>query len=65
LNANLLANYEIILPKMNDQIVIANFVHKERKLKKETELFTKLLDERRSALISAAVTGQIDVRETI
>ena len=68
LNTNILGNIRCPLPPINEQKAIALFLSKET-IKFDT-LITKarhtidLLKERRTALISAAVTGKIDVRET-
>ena len=55
------------LPELADQLRIANYLDEQTSkidtLIAETERFIKLARERRSALITAAVTGQIDVRE--
>lgn len=57
----------LLLPPLAEQIEIADYVNKEiLKIKKLIEKATKavnLLQERRTALISAAVTGKIDVRD--
>lgn len=57
---------EIRLPPKNEQIDIANFIQSEvnkiAQLSSNTSKAIAILNERRSALISAAVTGQIDVR---
>lgn len=54
------------LPPINEQIEIAEFLDSEtlkfESLIKEATSVINLLNERRSALITAAVTGQIDVR---
>ena len=54
------------LPPVNEQIEIAEFIDHEtvkfESLIKEATSVITLLNERRSALITAAVTGQIDVR---
>lgn len=54
------------LPPINEQIEIAEFLDYEtvmfESLIKEATSVITLLNERRSALITAAVTGQIDVR---
>lgn len=57
---------KVTRPPLHEQIAIANFLdHQIAKfdaLTTEAELAIELLLERRTALISAAVTGQIDVR---
>ena len=54
------------VPPINEQAEIVSFLDEETAridaLMKEGESAIKLLQERRSALISAAVTGKIDVR---
>lgn len=64
-----LQNVKIAVPPISEQPSIAAFLDSEAKkldaLKNESERGIKLLKERRSALISAAVTGQIDVRNAI
>jgi len=54
------------VPDLNDQIAIAEFLEREtarfERLGSQTEAAIALLQERRSTLISAAVTGKIDVR---
>jgi type I restriction enzyme S subunit len=56
----------IPLPPLDEQHVVAGFIDRHVKMSdsliKEAEHAITLLQERRSALISAAVTGQIDVR---
>ena len=58
----------VLLPPMAEQIEIAAFVGTESSkfdaLAVEAQRAIDLLQERRTALISAAVTGQIDVRNT-
>ena len=60
------ADQRVPLPPMNEQYAIAEFIGREMarldSLEGETERAIILLRERRSALITAAVTGQIDVR---
>ena len=58
------------LPPLDEQrrIVVRTWTSKPRKIDAliaETERFIELARERRSALITAAVTGQIDVREMV
>ncbi len=61
-----LRNIQVLLPETEEQDRITQSVNKEVKriglLSVEAEQATNLLKERRSALISAAVTGKIDVR---
>ncbi len=56
----------VFLPPVREQQLIAEHLSSQSgkfdHLMKESECFICLLQERRSALISAAVTGQIDVR---
>jgi type I restriction enzyme S subunit len=60
------ANLPIALPPKNEQHQIVVFVADESAkfdtLTAESQRAIDLLQERRTALISAAVTGQIDVR---
>ena len=64
---NVIANIRIAVPPLVEQGEIANFIISEIKkiehLHKQTETMTDCLRERRSAFITAAVTGQIDLRE--
>ncbi len=61
-----LGNLRIPAPALTEQLAIASFLDDETskldKLKSDSERAITLLKERRSALIAAAVTGQIDVR---
>ncbi len=63
------ANMPIVLPPNEEQHeIVANLAHESAKfntLISETEKSITLLQERRTALISAAVTGKIDVRGLI
>lgn len=56
----------VIIPPVSDQEKILVFINQQetkcKELIQSSEVAVKLLQERRSALISAAVTGQIDVR---
>lgn len=64
-----IGNYRIMLPPVSEQTKIVNFLDKEMKKINDLQVLQKqtvdLLQERRSALISAAVTGKIDVRDWI
>lgn len=66
LNFDQIGNMKICLPPADEQTKIVNYVFNKflafNRLIAETEKAIELLKERRSALISAAVTGQIDVR---
>jgi type I restriction enzyme S subunit len=59
--------FRIPLPPLDEQRRIVAYLDDETAkidaLIAETERFIELSKERRSALITAAVTGQIDVRE--
>jgi type I restriction enzyme S subunit len=66
---SVMATREVALPPLQEQIEIlaetkSNLSHIDR-LKSKAESAVSLLQERRSALISAAVTGQIDVRGVV
>jgi type I restriction enzyme, S subunit len=67
LNLGTLAKTPIPLPSMQEQRRIAAYLDEQTAkidmLIAETERFIELARERRAALITAAVTGQIDVRE--
>jgi type I restriction enzyme S subunit len=64
-----LGNLRIPLPELAEQFAILCFLEREvtklEKLKTDSERGIALLKERRSALIAAAVTGQIDVRGSV
>ncbi len=57
----------VVMPPEDEQASVLEFISKKNSegaaLIKEAERAVSLLQERRSALISAAVTGQIDVRQ--
>ena len=59
-------NLPIVLPPVKEQKAIYLYLNKERdrfnSLIRKCDLAIKLMQERRTALISAAVTGKIDVR---
>jgi type I restriction enzyme S subunit len=63
LNISLLLKEIIAIPEMRVQESVADAVHALAKLQAEVVQQETLLQERRSALISAAVTGKIDVRD--
>ncbi|SDX43413.1 restriction endonuclease subunit S [Nitrosomonas oligotropha] len=62
-----IGNFRFGLPPVTEQKLIVEFVDREllklATLNTEAQRTIDLLQERRAALISAAVTGQIDVRE--
>lgn len=64
-----IGNYQLILPPLSEQREIVQYL--EAKIEKLDALANKqqnmmsLLQERRTALISAAVTGKIDVRDLV
>ncbi len=61
-----LSQMKVVLPPLDEQIKLASYVDKVSvqfdQLLGEAEKTNELLQERRAALISAAVTGKIDVR---
>jgi type I restriction enzyme, S subunit len=64
-----LSNHRVARPKLPEQIEIAKFLDTQSAkfdtLTAEAQRAIDLLQERRTALISAAVTGQIDVRKAV
>ena len=60
---------KFVIPSLNDQDNIVDYVHKQCKnmdtLISKSENAVRLIRERRTALISAAVTGKIDVRDWV
>ena len=66
LSQDLLKQLSVPLPKLDEQAKIAEFLDEKsalfEKLNESAESAIKLMKERRTALISAAVTGKIDVR---
>lgn len=62
LNINTLLKEKIPIPEMRYQESVAEAVYERKRIAAEIKRQTGLLYERRSALISAAVTGKIDVR---
>jgi type I restriction enzyme S subunit len=69
LNAAKVRAFPVVLPPLAEQRAIAAFLDRETEkidtLVAQAESAISLLTERRSALISAAVTGQIDVRNAV
>lgn len=62
LNMNLLLKEKVPIPCLKTQLLIANIVKERRQLLIEISKQREFLIERRSSLISAAVTGLIDIR---
>lgn len=62
----MMASREVALPPIEEQLKIEMHIQNQlgriNALQSESVSAVQLLQERRSALISAAVTGQIDVR---
>jgi type I restriction enzyme S subunit len=63
LNINSLLKEKVPIPDMQTQEKVAQAVHRRSKLLSEMSSQVGLLKERRDALVSAAVSGQIDVRK--
>ena len=64
LNLNALLMWKIPVPSIKYQRKIALLIHLRESIRVKTQRSIDLLKERRSALITAAVTGQIDLRES-
>ena len=62
LNVNRLNKWKIPIPSDGEQNKVAELVHKEQVLKKLTKQSISKIEEYRAALITFAVTGQIDVK---
>lgn len=66
-NVATIRNFFLALPPLSEQLAIVDFVSTQvallDSLTAEAQRAIELLQERRTALISAAVTGQIDVRD--
>jgi type I restriction enzyme S subunit len=66
-NVDDIRNFKLSVPPIDQQIEIAHFLNREcvkiEKLVFEVEGSIRLLNEHRTALISAAVTGKIDLRD--
>tara|TARA_R110002073_G_scaffold177188_12_gene335183 strand:- start:13911 stop:14183 length:273 start_codon:yes stop_codon:yes gene_type:complete len=67
LNCQILRAMTILVPPVKEQASICDYVEarleKFDQLQAAAERAIELLQERRTALISAAVTGKVDVRE--
>ncbi|XUM03651.1 restriction endonuclease subunit S [Streptomyces venezuelae ATCC 10712] len=65
----LLAGFPVAVPPADEQTLIVKHLDEQTakidQLIAETEQFIELAQERRAALITAAVTGQLDVREGV
>lgn len=66
LNADIVSKFKVLVPSYEEQIDIVSFLriklaHYEQLINK-SEHAIALMQERRTALISAAVTGKIDLR---
>lgn len=68
IKASKLSMIECLVPPVEEQEIIVAFIRKElgkiTELRSEAERAVDLLRERRGALVAAAVTGQIDVRDS-
>ena len=64
-NVSTIRNYRLTLPSRKEQELVSSYLDRETSkvdlMASEAERAIGLLKERRSALISAAVTGKIDV----
>ena len=69
ISAEQITGFRFALPLVEEQQAICEYVYQELEridqLAQRTERSISLLKERRSALITAAVTGQIDLREVV
>ena len=63
LNMNLLLGWKIPIPSMQIQREVARLVQLERRIGERVSKSIALLKERRSAFITSAITGQIDLRK--
>lgn len=63
LNINTLMKEKIPVPTIENQLKVKNIVNVEHRIKISINKAIDLLKEKRTALISAAVTGKIDVRD--
>jgi len=67
LSSGYIAKIKVTVPPIQEQMTISDFIERETEkfdsLISEATSVAVLLQERRSALISAAVTGKIDVRD--
>jgi type I restriction enzyme S subunit len=67
LNADIVSKFKIVIPDLEAQYQIVDYLNEKLKgfdvLLSKAESAIELIQERRTALISAAVTGKIDVRD--
>lgn len=63
LNMNSLSKEKILVPSLGAQRAVAKLVFREKALRARIQQPIAFLQERRTALISAAVTGKIDVSD--
>ncbi|WP_447074286.1 restriction endonuclease subunit S [Vibrio alginolyticus] len=63
LNIKKLLKEKVPLPCIKSQLEVSKFVQAEKEIRQRVDLEIDLLNERKTALISAAVTGKIDVRD--
>ena len=65
-NRESLSEYRLPIPPIDEQVEILKYIDIQSKklneLEQKAESAIQLMQERRTALISAAVTGKIDVR---
>jgi type I restriction enzyme S subunit len=69
INSTALINLKVVVPALKEQVELAEILDRETTridtLIAKTQHSIELLKERRSAFITAAVTGQIDLREAM
>lgn len=67
INSTTLSDFEIPIPPLNEQKQIASYIENETKkidlIKQKTVESISLLNEKRAALITAAITGQVKIDE--
>ena len=62
LNINYLMKEKIPVPSMSEQLAVSHVVRYEKRIVEKVKKIIGTLEERRISLISAVVTGKIDVR---
>jgi len=69
LNTNIVGSTPVLVPPRDEQVAIVDWISRKadevERLVEMVELAVNNLNEYRSALISAAVTGKIDVRREV